>query len=116
MVTWPNGKALDYESRDCRFDPCRDLFVVLVMCSRVPKVLAFCMEIGSRDAKPGVIPGAILPSVPLRARILFVSPHLNQESGNVFISVPGSITRGVIELCYLDIGHSSGPVILNDYQ
>ena len=19
---WPNGKALDYESRDCRFDPC----------------------------------------------------------------------------------------------
>jgi hypothetical protein len=20
---WPNGKALDYESRDCRFDPCR---------------------------------------------------------------------------------------------
>ena len=25
LVTWPNGKALDYESRDCRFDPCRDL-------------------------------------------------------------------------------------------
>jgi hypothetical protein len=25
---WPNGKALDYESRDCRFDPCRaHLFV-----------------------------------------------------------------------------------------
>jgi hypothetical protein len=21
MVTWPNGKALDYESRDSRFDP-----------------------------------------------------------------------------------------------
>ena len=21
-VGWPNGKALDYESRDCRFDPC----------------------------------------------------------------------------------------------
>ncbi|KAJ5438975.1 uncharacterized protein N7458_009973 [Penicillium daleae] len=19
---WPNGKALDYESKDCRFDPC----------------------------------------------------------------------------------------------
>ena len=28
MVTWPNGKALDYESRDCRFDPCRDLLLV----------------------------------------------------------------------------------------
>jgi hypothetical protein len=24
MVGWPNGKALDYESRDCRFDPCVD--------------------------------------------------------------------------------------------
>jgi hypothetical protein len=23
MGAWPNGKALDYESRDCRFDPCR---------------------------------------------------------------------------------------------
>jgi hypothetical protein len=23
MAAWPNGKALDYESRDCRFDPCR---------------------------------------------------------------------------------------------
>ena len=23
-VTWPNGKALDYESRDSRFDPWRD--------------------------------------------------------------------------------------------
>jgi hypothetical protein len=23
-VGWPNGKALDYESRDCRFDPCVD--------------------------------------------------------------------------------------------
>ena len=22
MAGWPNGKALDYESRDCRFDPC----------------------------------------------------------------------------------------------
>ena len=21
-ANWPNGKALDYESRDCRFDPC----------------------------------------------------------------------------------------------
>jgi hypothetical protein len=24
LVGWPNGKALDYESRDCRFDPCVD--------------------------------------------------------------------------------------------
>jgi hypothetical protein len=22
VACWPNGKALDYESRDCRFDPC----------------------------------------------------------------------------------------------
>ncbi len=22
VAGWPNGKALDYESRDCRFDPC----------------------------------------------------------------------------------------------
>ncbi|EHK96059.1 hypothetical protein M7I_8255 [Glarea lozoyensis 74030] len=22
QACWPNGKALDYESRDCRFDPC----------------------------------------------------------------------------------------------
>ena len=24
MVAWPNGKAFDYESRDRRFDPCRN--------------------------------------------------------------------------------------------
>jgi hypothetical protein len=24
MVCWPNGKASDYESGDCRFDPCVD--------------------------------------------------------------------------------------------
>jgi hypothetical protein len=29
MVGWPNGKALDYESRDCRFDPCVDQFDIL---------------------------------------------------------------------------------------
>ena len=26
QVGWPNGKALDYESRDCRFDPCVDQY------------------------------------------------------------------------------------------
>ena len=26
---WPNGKALDYESRDCRFDPCVGHFFFL---------------------------------------------------------------------------------------
>ncbi|KAJ5437445.1 hypothetical protein N7445_005989 [Penicillium cf. griseofulvum] len=26
---WPNGKALDYESRDCRFDPCVGQFFLL---------------------------------------------------------------------------------------
>ena len=31
MVAWPNGKALDYESRDCRFDPCRD-HICFVFC------------------------------------------------------------------------------------
>lgn len=23
MASWPNGKALDYESRDCMFESCR---------------------------------------------------------------------------------------------
>ncbi|KAJ5477630.1 hypothetical protein N7530_003139 [Penicillium desertorum] len=26
---WPNGKALDYESRDCRFDPCVGHFLFI---------------------------------------------------------------------------------------
>ena len=30
MVAWPNGKALDYESRDSRFDPWRDHFCSFV--------------------------------------------------------------------------------------
>ena len=30
MVGWPNGKALDYESRDCRFDPCVDQNIILI--------------------------------------------------------------------------------------
>jgi hypothetical protein len=29
-VGWPNGKALDYESRDCRFDPCVDHSITTV--------------------------------------------------------------------------------------
>ena len=32
VVAWPNGKALDYESRDSRFDPWRDHFVLLYEC------------------------------------------------------------------------------------
>ena len=35
---WPNGKALDFGSRDCRFDPCvaRSLsFLVQVTSGRV---------------------------------------------------------------------------------
>ena len=32
MVAWPNGKALDYESRDSRFDPWRDHFCWFVPC------------------------------------------------------------------------------------
>jgi hypothetical protein len=38
-VAWPNGKALDYESRDSRFDPWRDhtfageLLGVTIFCS-----------------------------------------------------------------------------------
>ena len=27
---WPNGKALDYESRDCRFDPCVGHFLLYI--------------------------------------------------------------------------------------
>lgn len=33
---WPNGKALDYESRDCRFDPCVGHFLVFLF-------LIFCL-------------------------------------------------------------------------
>ncbi|KAJ6150315.1 hypothetical protein N7471_001514 [Penicillium samsonianum] len=29
LAGWPNGKALDYESRDCRFDPCVGHFFLL---------------------------------------------------------------------------------------
>ena len=32
QVGWPNGKALDYESRDCRFDPCVDQLINLAIC------------------------------------------------------------------------------------
>ena len=31
---WPNGKALDYESRDCRFDPCVGQFFDLHWSSK----------------------------------------------------------------------------------
>ncbi|KAJ5930970.1 hypothetical protein N7466_006463 [Penicillium verhagenii] len=30
---WPNGKALDYESRDCRFDPCVGQFFLSFLLS-----------------------------------------------------------------------------------
>jgi hypothetical protein len=33
QVGWPNGKALDYESRDCRFDPCVDHVIVVLYSS-----------------------------------------------------------------------------------
>ncbi|KOS48444.1 hypothetical protein ACN38_g612 [Penicillium nordicum] len=31
MAGWPNGKALDYESRDCRFDPCVGHYFFLLL-------------------------------------------------------------------------------------
>jgi hypothetical protein len=49
---WPNGKALDYESRDCRFDPCvGQYFCYLLFCwlCNGPKMVA-----GSK-----VVPGLI---------------------------------------------------------
>ena len=38
---WPNGKALDYESRDCRFDPCVGQIFAFFCCL----VIIFCMAI-----------------------------------------------------------------------
>lgn len=38
---WPNGKALDYESRDCRFDPCVGQFFAIL---EIYIVLIFPME------------------------------------------------------------------------
>ena len=32
---WPNGKALDYESRDCRFDPCVGQFYFIFWRSNI---------------------------------------------------------------------------------
>ncbi|PLB43193.1 hypothetical protein P170DRAFT_441653 [Aspergillus steynii IBT 23096] len=37
---WPNGKALDYESRDCRFDPCVGQYFLLFV---------FCLLVGLGD-------------------------------------------------------------------
>jgi hypothetical protein len=45
QVGWPNGKALDYESRDCRFDPCVDQDIIT---SKGVSSFAFLSEIWSR--------------------------------------------------------------------
>ncbi|KAJ5109953.1 hypothetical protein N7532_002598 [Penicillium argentinense] len=39
---WPNGKALDYESRDCRFDPCVGQFLVFTLSHCVHDPFFIC--------------------------------------------------------------------------
>ena len=43
QVGWPNGKALDYESRDCRFDPCVDQHPSSFHLKEFP-FCSFCMH------------------------------------------------------------------------
>jgi hypothetical protein len=40
-VGWPNGKALDYESRDCRFDPCVDQLWYSNVTTCVTNIMSF---------------------------------------------------------------------------
>ncbi|KOS37769.1 hypothetical protein ACN38_g11434 [Penicillium nordicum] len=45
---WPNGKALDYESRDCRFDPCVGqffFFLFLFFLFNLSTQVLFCIFI-----------------------------------------------------------------------
>jgi hypothetical protein len=48
-VGWPNGKALDYESRDCRFDPCVDHLFASFACLDAMSLRRQIM--GRRDAQ-----------------------------------------------------------------
>ncbi len=41
QACWPNGKALDYESRDCRFDPCVGHLFSITTDEVVIRVLVF---------------------------------------------------------------------------
>jgi hypothetical protein len=43
---WPNGKALDYESRDCRFDPCVGHSITTIKIMVVPSFVLFDQLIG----------------------------------------------------------------------
>ena len=43
---WPNGKALDYESRDCRFDPCVGHSITTIIVMVVPSFVLFDQLIG----------------------------------------------------------------------
>ena len=40
-VGWPNGKALDYESRDCRFDPCVDHSITTIVAMGASSFVLF---------------------------------------------------------------------------
>jgi hypothetical protein len=44
---WPNGKALDYESRDCRFDPCVGQFFGVL--GKRPTSMGFLLCTWERD-------------------------------------------------------------------
>jgi hypothetical protein len=43
---WPNGKALDYESRDCRFDPCVGHSIAIMTTMVVLSFVLFDQLIG----------------------------------------------------------------------
>jgi hypothetical protein len=43
---WPNGKALDYESRDCRFDPCVGHSITIITMMVVLSFVLFDQLIG----------------------------------------------------------------------
>ena len=48
---WPNGKALDYESRDCRFDPCVGQIVHCTFVLRINFWFAFGGDLEVCDLK-----------------------------------------------------------------
>lgn len=59
---WPNGKALDYESRDCRFDPCVGQQDQLLTRGTSPFVLLYFQNSQRRlAASGGVWPDTVIP-------------------------------------------------------
>ena len=88
MACWPNGKASDYESGDCRFDPCVgqinpiSFLPNISIHSSIHPYQSICpsMSIKSRSLLFHPIPSHPIPSHPSRLNnILFIivyQPHL----------------------------------------